>query len=193
MRKRIASLAFALSMLVPGSVNATTVMKVDTGELAATSQWVVRATVLSVRNVDLRHAGRALFTDVELAFTEIYGGKSVPSRYTLRLIGGKGADGTTMKIPGMPTFQVGEDVVLFLEKTPTGHIPCGLGQGVYRVLHTPSGDAWVRQSVGHVNMVKRGPSGRLETVKPSWDDVTMPLETLIYRIHSALLGDKLLK
>ncbi len=193
LRKTIATAVFALFLSVVGNAQATTVMKVDTGQLANTSEWVVRATVTSVKNVDLRHEGRGLFTDIDLTFTEIYGGKKVPSRYTLRLIGGTGADGIVLKIPGMPQFHVGEDVVLFLEKTPTGHIPCGLGQGVFRVLHTPSGDLWVRQATGHVNLLKRARNGRLTSAHPTFDQTNMPLDTLINKIHSALLGEPSVK
>jgi hypothetical protein len=190
MRKAIALTTFALLLCTLGSAQATTVLKVNTAQMAHTSQWVVRANVLSVKTVDLRHEGRALFTDIELAFTEIYGGKAVPSRYTLRLIGGTGADGVVLKIPGMPVFHAGEDVVLFLEKTPVGHIPCGLGQGVFRVLNTPSGDLWVRQATGHVNLLKRAKNGRLTTAHPTFDETNMPLDTLVSKIHHALLGGK---
>ena len=189
LRKTIAATVFALLLSVVGSAQATTVMKVDTGQLANTSEWVVRATVTSVTNVDLRREGRGLFTDIDLTFTEIYGGKKVPSRYTLRLIGGTGKDGVVLKIPGMPQFRTGEDVVLFLEKTPTGHIPCGLGQGVFHVLQTPSGDHWVRQATGHVNLLKRARNGRLTHAETTFDQSNMPLDTLINKIHSALLGE----
>ena len=190
MKNIIAAVALTLFASAIGEAQATTVLKVDTHQLATTSEWVVRATVTSVKNVDLRKEGRGIFTDVDLTFTEIYGGKKVPSRYTLRLIGGTGVDGTVLQIPGMPRFSVGEDVVLFLEKTPTGHIPCGLGQGVYRVLQTPSGDLWVRQSTGHVHLLKRARNGRLTSAHPTFDQTNMPLDTLIHRIHSALLGEQ---
>ena len=114
MKNIIAAAALTLFATAIGEAQATTVLKVDTHQLATTSEWVVRATVTSVKNVDLRKEGRGIFTDVDLTFTEIYGGKKVPSRYTLRLIGGPGVDGTVLQIPGMPRC-VGEDVVLFLE------------------------------------------------------------------------------
>lgn len=187
MKRHLAAMAIALCAFMTGSAHATTVLKVSTADMSKASEWVVRATVLSVKNVDLRAQGRALFTDVELLFSEVYAGKRVPSRYTLRLIGGTGTDGITLKIPGMPTFRTGEDVILFLEKTPTGHIPCGLGQGVYRVLATPSGDQWVRQSMGHVNLLQRGPSGRLQQAAHPWGDQHMPIDSLIERIQEARL------
>ncbi len=116
LRALVFTLCFCLGAL---SAHATTVLKVDTPQLVETSEWVIRATVVEVRIEDLRAEGRAIFTDVEFAVHETYKGVDVPVRYTMRLLGGTGADGITMKIPGMPAFVPGEDVVLFLENDLT--------------------------------------------------------------------------
>ena len=181
------ALIFTVCLCLGASATqATTVLKVDTPQLVETSEWVVRATVVEVRTEDLRAEGRAIFTDVEFAVHETYKGLDVPVRYTMRLLGGTGADGITMKIPGMPVFVPGEEVVLFLERTSMGHIPCGLGQGVYRVLYTPAGDTWVRQSAGDAHLVERGPEGHLRAAHKPLAASALPLDALLWDVLEAL-------
>ena len=183
LRALLALLAFCL--MVP-MASGTTVLKVTTAQMTETSEWVVRGTVAGVEVADGRSEGRAIFTDVDVIVTETYKGVAVPSRITLRLLGGTGADGITMKVPGMPQFVVGEDVVLFLEKTSAGHIPCGLGQGVFRVLETPAGDTWVRQSVGSAHMMERSANGRLVPAHPTFDALARPLDDLLWEVLDVL-------
>lgn len=146
---------------VPTAAHATTVLKVTVEEMSRTSDWVVRAHVLGVSNVDLQAEGKGLFTDVELAIDETYRGKDVPARYVLRLLGGVGKNHLAMAIPGMPQFRQGEEVVLFLEKTSVGHVPSGLGQGVWRVVRTPASMPLVLQSTEDMRLMKRAPNGSI--------------------------------
>lgn len=183
-RRLIGVVAASVLLFVATAAQSTTVLKVELDDLTLTSQWVVRAVVLDVAPVDLREKGKGLFTDVELLVREVYRGTKVPARYTLRLLGGRGADGVTMKIPGMPTFKPGEELVLFLEPTAMGHIPCGLGQGVWRVLTTPSGEPWVQQAVSGLHLVTRGRDGRLREVPPVLMTDARPLADLVYDIYA---------
>jgi hypothetical protein len=153
--------AVVLFAATPGTSHATTVLKVSVEEMTRTSDWVVRARVLGVANVDLQAEGKGLFTDVELAIDEVLRGKDVPSRYVLRLLGGVGKNRLAMAIPGMPRFVQGEEVVLFLEKTSVGHVPSGLGQGVWRVVRTPASMPLVLQSTADMRLMKRAPSGAI--------------------------------
>jgi len=188
MRTALAGVAFcALLTALPPAAHATTVLQVTVPEMTTTSQWVVRAHVLDQRVVDLRSTGQGLFTDYDLLITDVYAGSNVPEVYTLRMIGGRGADGTTLKIPGMPGFVPGEDVVVFLEPTSLGHIPCGLGQGVWRVFDTPSGE-WVRQASAGVHMMRRGVNGRLGPADPMLINDVRPLDDLIDRVIASAVS-----
>ncbi len=178
-------LALAAAPLSAAPARATTVLQVDVPDMTVTSEWVVRARVVGVRWVDLRPQGGGLFTDVDLSVTEVYRGAEVPARYTLRMVGGRGADGIELRIPGMPTFVAGEDVVLFLEKTSVGHVPCGLGQGVWRVAVGPDGQAWVRQSTGGVHLMRRDAQGRLAHAEPALMSDARPLGELVRDIYLA--------
>jgi hypothetical protein len=177
-------LTLALILVAPAAAG-TTVLRVDLEQLTHTSQWVLRAQVESVDNVDLRREGRNLVTDVHLTVLEIYKGVQVPARYTLRLPGGTGADGVSLRIPGIPTFKAGDDVVLFLEQTAVGHIPCGLGQGVWRVHKDAASQNWVRQSIGSVHLMERDSAGRLVEARPVLHSAATTLGELIGRIYAA--------
>lgn len=183
--------ALAWGLTASGEAGATTMLKVGVHDMTQTSQWVVRAEVASVKHVDMRAQGRAIFTDVELEIREVYRGEDVPKRYTLRLIGGKGLDGTQIRIPGMPGFVAGEDVVLFLEKTGMGHIPCGLTQGVWRVSEM-NGQTWVRQSSGHAHMLERRADGRLHEAHVEMHTPLKSLGELVWEIYQAQLGPQLI-
>ena len=168
---------------------ATTVMKVEVPDMTQTSEWVVRAQVVSVENVDLRRDGRGLFTDVELRITEVYRGQKVPQRYTMRMIGGKGADGMSLWIPGMPRFKVGQESVLFLERTSAGHIPCGLGQGVWNVRPDQKGNHWVTQGGQGMHLVHRDHTGRLKEAHATPVTSMRLLHDLVTEIYAAQQGN----
>lgn len=168
------------------AASATTVLRVGIPEMTRTSEWILRAHVRDVRSVDLRADGRGLVTDVTLAVADVYKGENVPKTYVLRLMGGLGADGMALTIPGMPTFAPGEEVVLFLEATNLGHVPCGLGQGVYRVHVASDGRRWVRGSASGLHMMARDEDGRLRTVEPAAVAETS-LEALVAQIYAAEL------
>lgn len=179
----VAVCLFLIPCTAPRDAAATTVLQVDLRGLTTTSQWVVRAQVLATRNVDLLDRNKGVFTDVDLLITHVYRGANVPHLYTLRMIGGTATNGNRLKVPGMPVFKAGEDVVLFLEATSMGHIPTGLGQGVWRVLTTPNGDEWARQSMGDVHLLKRGADGRLGPADPSTTHATRALDDLVSDIY----------
>jgi hypothetical protein len=179
---RFAVVVMASLLLVAPSASATTVLQVGFDDLTKTSQWIVRAHVLSVRTVDLRDRNQGIYTDVDLSVTEVYRGANVPRYYTLRLLGGRGADGMTLHVPGMPHFVSGDDVVLFLEKTSLGHIPTGMGQGVWRISPTPGGDEWAHQAIGEAHMIERGPDGHLRAADPSKGLGPMLVTDLVWEI-----------
>ena len=87
----------------------------------------------------------------------------------------------------MPGFVPGQDVVVFLEATSLGHIPCGLGQGVWRLFESPSG-SWARQAAAGVHMMRRGTTGRLGPADPTLVNDVRPLDDLIEAIISASMS-----
>ncbi len=185
------ALTSLFTLMAVASAHATTVLKVDVETMTATSEWVVEARVTDVRYADLRGEGAGLFTDVTLTIDQVYKGEAVPARYVLRLVGGVGDDGMALTVPGMPRFRRGERVILFLEKTTTGHVPCGLGQGVWRVVDDTRGQPWVQQSSHGLHMMRRSPTGRLVGAEHAALTDAKTLESLIAEVYAALLAPPL--
>lgn len=179
-------IALPLMLLATSAVQATTVLQVDVGEAATLSDWVVEVRVVSVASVDLRSEGKGLFTDVTLAIRDVFKGENVPATYVMRLVGGEGKDGLALMIPGMPIFSAGERAVLFLEKTNIGHVPCGLGQGVWRIHQSNASQPWVEQSVYGLHMMSRDAAGNLKAVEPDLASSGMPLVRLLEEVYAAL-------
>ena len=176
----------ASTILVLGApAQATSVLFVDIPDMAALSSRVVDARVEGVTPVDLRDEGQGLFTDVRLRVLDVLKGDDVPSRFVMRLVGGAGRDGLALTIPGMPKFKRGERVVLFLETTNTGFVPCGLGQGVWRI-HETSDRPWAVQQVDGVHLMARDATGSLHTVEPEPLSWGLTLDRLVADVLTAI-------
>jgi len=133
LKQRIISLFLTACLwLSPLIATGTVVLYMDLREMAEVSDVVVHAKVLAseVRTdfdgpittrttIEAVHImkGREAFKDGELWFDLLGGAK----------------DGMQIRVPGTPTFRVGEEVILFLEKNSTDYAVCGLQQGVFRV------------------------------------------------------------
>jgi hypothetical protein len=105
---------------------ATTLRLAPISELRAASELIVHA---QVWNVDEQASG--FQTAVALKVMQTLKG-ICDDTLTLLLPGGR-SGGRTLRIPGMPIFAAGDEVVLLLERTAVGWALTGLGQGVYRV------------------------------------------------------------
>ena len=122
----------ALSFLAP-SARAAVVIQLDKPALVDSSDLIFHGTVEKVQTRDLsRSTMPRLVTDVKFTVSRVLKGRVSASHFTLRLIGGKGKE-YSLSIPGQPGFDVGEEVLLFLEWTGTGYAVCGMGQGKYTV------------------------------------------------------------
>jgi hypothetical protein len=67
---------------------------------------------------------------------------NVPRELKIKQFGRKtpAEDGSILRIPGLPTYEVGEEAVLFLDKDSRWGFtsPVGLGQGKFKVIHQAS-------------------------------------------------------
>ncbi len=77
---------------------------------------------------------RLIVTDVTLALEEVWAGGLTPGRtLILRVLGGRVGD-VTLEVEHEPTFQVGEQAVLFLKETPGARLAVQENeQGKYRL------------------------------------------------------------
>ncbi len=125
-------LAATISLLA-SSASAATVQRLTLGQLADRSEVVFIGTVAAQQS-QLQRTPRQVWTETTFAVDQqIKGAKQL--RFVLRQLGGTAGEGTeriTAKVPGYARFEVGERVVLFLERAQTGRlVVTGLKQGKF--------------------------------------------------------------
>ena len=138
---------------------ATVVRPASLQELAESSAVIVHAAVGEVNDRLAQGQGDAIRTKIVFEILEaIKGFKKSSGVLTLVLPGGRLGDNVLL-IPGMPTFQPGQEVVLLLEATATGFTPAGLKQGVFYVDRRASPAVVRRDSEGMVFWGAKKPEG----------------------------------
>ncbi|NUN14221.1 MAG: hypothetical protein HUU55_11355 [Myxococcales bacterium] len=174
-----------IAVSVPTSSLATVVLQVGIDEMTHTSQVILHATVESVETVTLPDRPGAVFTDVTFVGLEALKGSAllVNNRLTVRVIGGK-TENYEVRIPGMPLFRSGEEVVVFLEKTEDSFAFCGLGQGVFRVeTDGLTGEKVVTRNTGGLGFATFDHQGRFEMSDAPRPLRNLPLAMLLEEIR----------
>ena len=111
--------------------NGTTLLRLSLAQMTNTAQAIVRARC--VGNTTGWDAGE-IWTFSSFEAEEVWRG-APPARFTVRLLGGR-VGNLTSNVSGVPRFQAGEDVVLFLEPTARGDFSVvSWEQGTFRIRH----------------------------------------------------------
>jgi hypothetical protein len=127
------ALVLCVSLLLCNAAVSTTLAHMSIAKLTQSSRLIVRAHC--VENKSAWDAGE-IWTFIALEPTEIWKG-SVQSRVNVRLLGGR-VGNLTSYVSGVPRFQVGEEVVLFLAPTAHGDFSVvSWVQGTFRVHRDP--------------------------------------------------------
>ena len=125
------------------AVRASTAIPLDIEGLLAEADLVIEARVTALHQ-ERRDNGR-VETEYVLRVTRTYWGGERHERL-LRLPGGILPDGSGMLIPGVPSFLLGEELLLALSPADLDglRMPIGLDQGCYRLRTEPNGEriAW---------------------------------------------------
>jgi len=145
---RVATLAAAVALAVAVPAGATSVVRLPLAGVAGAAARVVHATVVDVR------AGRddaglpATWITLDVAQT-LKGRADRQVVFKQYGVVDPLPDGTVARVPGLPRYTVGEEIVVFLhaESRRGFTSPVGLGQGVYRV-ERRGGHASVRDDGG---------------------------------------------
>jgi hypothetical protein len=131
--------SFFLPLLVLAApVLASSAVLMDVPALTRAASDVVRARALSTRCA-WTEDHRRLVTFVEVEVLEAWKGRA-PARLTVLQPGGE-REGIGQRVAGVAPLEVGEEVVLFLERQGPLHRVVGLSQGVYRVVRGAEGQA----------------------------------------------------
>jgi len=144
---RLHALLLAVALLaVAVPAHATTVLAVPVPELAKGSPVVVRGVVESRKTAwDAAHLNIETRTTVRV--TRRFKGEA-PAHVVVSQVGGE-LDGKGQYVPGDATFDVNEDVVLFLEARPDGtFVLTGMAMSKFRVVEKAGGTVLTRELGG---------------------------------------------
>jgi hypothetical protein len=180
--RRLYPIYFALLfVLAAPSAHATTVLRVSLEKMATTSDLIVHGVVTTSQSVAVNGNPRHLRTRVVVQIRTLLKGTQ---RGTLELDLPGGALGDyTLRIPGMPTFAPGQEVVLFLEKTSRSWALTGLSQGKYAVFLAPNGRKMVRRQLNGVHFVGFDAKGRTTPVPVPADKPQQTLSGLMAEVR----------
>ena len=155
----LAVVCLALGSFGLGGATASTVERVPLGEMAQRADQILTGRVVGVRSqLSVRRTSIHTFVTIEVD-EWLKGGRSGPV-VTLRVLGGE-AEGYRLVVAGAPSFQVGEEVLVFTDGG-AGRIPTvfGLGQGKFRLERDSStGRRMLSRSLAGLKMVE--PDSRL--------------------------------
>lgn len=131
------SVAVAATVIPGRDVMATTVLHRTVQEMTGVSELVLSGVVTQVRQNQPSASGLPS-TKVTIAVAKVYKGFASASTITISIPGGV-RHGRIMRIPGMPSFDLGQEVVVFLERAAYGWIPSGLSNGKFQVVTDEQG------------------------------------------------------
>ena len=154
---RAARIAFAVAFLFSTGLLATSVQKFSLRELASHSKSVV---VARVQSSESRWDGGEIYTYTTIQVSEGLKGARKGQSIVVRQLGGQVGDLASI-VPGMPAFERGQEVVLFLSANDKAGYPwvVGLQQGKYTISSDAQGKKRVRRDTSELNLVNRGEQG----------------------------------
>jgi len=120
-------------LTLPRSVAATTVMHMSFDELTRKADVIA---IGQVTNIDFTAADDAswVYTYVTLDVIDLLKGETSEDTITLRMDGGRISEERVLIVAGMPTFELGEEVVVFVKGNEQRPCPLlGWGQGLLRI------------------------------------------------------------
>jgi hypothetical protein len=124
----VSCLIWMLAVLSP--LEATSVKHLTFDELVAKANTIVEGDVVS-SNSHRSSDGKLILTDYLVSVKESIKGNA-PQTVTVTTIGGK-VGNTVLRVSGMPVFQNGEKIVLFLEQSKAYTTVVGLNQGKFTI------------------------------------------------------------
>lgn len=183
MRNVRPKLIFPLALILvcaETAARATTLLRMSLGEMSRTAQAIVRARCAG--NSTGWDAGE-IWTFTAFDAEEIWHG-AVSPRFTVRLLGGR-AGNLTSTVSGVPRFRAGDDVVLFLERTPRGDFSVlSWEQGTFRIRRGGAAAETVTQDTAAFSTFDPG-TRRFETEGIR----NMPLDSFRAQVYLALRGE----
>lgn len=138
--KKWTSFAFALCVLLlgfslAGAAHATTLERMSLEKMTQITKAIARIRCIS--NATIWDSGE-IWTVTTFDVEQTWRG-TLPAQIRVRLLGGR-LGGITSTVSAVPRFAPGEEVVLFLERMPSGALSVvSWQQGVFRIRHNNRG------------------------------------------------------
>jgi hypothetical protein len=120
----------ALLFSAPLPARAATVRLLSEKEMTHLAASIVRGTVIS--SVSRLHPSGLIVTDVTLQVERFLKTDAPAATVEFTQLGGN-LQGKRLNVPGTSTYQPGDEVLVFLERTPASLVELGVGAGKYRV------------------------------------------------------------
>jgi hypothetical protein len=141
--RSIVCLLLAIALVV--EVSATTIVRMDLNALAHSAEIIVRA---RCTHSEARWESQSIWTFDDFDVLETFKGAS-PQTLRVRLPGGR-VDHLEVKVEGVPRFAIGEETILFVERTSAGDFGVtSWAQGTFRIHRAANGDARLTQDTSH--------------------------------------------
>ena len=145
MRTGALILGLVVSLLYPAW--ATTVIEKDFADLVHEADTIVVGTVTALEHPTDQHPPVTLVTFTDL---DVLKGTVEGDEFTVQVLGGRNAEGMTLRIVSVPEFRLGNRMVVFVVGNATQAVPfVGIWQGVYRVVRDADGHETVTTHDGH--------------------------------------------
>ena len=126
-----------------------------------------------------------IFTYITLSSEKCLKSSLCPSQVKIRHLGGAVND-TNMKVVGVPSFQKGERVILFLKGSSEGYYRIiGLSQGKFSIIRRGN-DVYVKRALKGLTLVEKR-NGQFRIIKGADKERDVDLETFLTRIRSHLM------
>ena len=128
--KRSISFTLALVLLTATFVHATTVQRLSLEDLVKKAHHIVSGKVRNSRTYRSDN-GKLILTNYTVEVDETIKGQS-PQTFELTTVGGK-IGSRELHVSGMPSFEKGENIVVFTESSGSYQVVLGLGQGKFKI------------------------------------------------------------
>jgi len=121
------------ALLLPPTIQATTLARLSLDQLAEASDAVAR---VRCAGAESRWENGSIWTETTFRVVEALKG-NLPDEIAVRLPGGR-VGHLTASVDGVPRFNSGEEAFVFLEKLPTGGFTlAGWVEGTFRIARDP--------------------------------------------------------
>ncbi len=171
------SLAIAWLLLVPLAALGSAVRFYSEADMSRAAAVIARGQVAQVQV--RRHPSGMIVTDVTVAIARGLKGLKTGETLTFTLLGGT-LNGATVHVAGTSRYQVGEEVLVFLEQGGDGLVEMGIGAGKYQVVRKGRG-ARVTRVWGGAQAMQADVNGVAQPILPP-ASIDEPLDDFEMRI-----------